>query len=83
VFLPTAGAGSSRWSALTGRATRTSAGLWRLITLTASEDGTGTTVGWEQAFEDAAVAAQVAAIVIPANEENLDRLTEEVLRSAG
>ena len=49
------------------------------ITLTASEDGTRSTVGWEQAFEDASVAAQVAAIVIPANEENLDRLTEEVL----
>lgn len=52
------------------------------ITLTASEDGTRTTVGWEQAFEDAAVAAHVAAIVVPANEENLDRLTEEVLNPA-
>ncbi len=52
------------------------------ITLTASEDGTRTTVGWGQAFEDAAVAAHVAAIVVPANEENLDRLTEEVLNPA-
>jgi hypothetical protein len=52
------------------------------ITLTAA-DGAATIVGWEQAFADAAVAAQVAAIVIPANEENLDRLTEEVLRPTG
>lgn len=48
------------------------------ITLTAADDGAATIVGWEQAFADAAVVAQVAAIVTPANEENLDRLTVEV-----
>jgi uncharacterized protein YndB with AHSA1/START domain len=53
------------------------------ITLTGADDGAATIVVWEQAFADPAVAAQVAVIVIPANEENLDRLTEEVLRPTG
>ena len=49
------------------------------IVLTAS--ATGTTVYWSQAFADPAVADQVRAIVIPANEQNLDRLTAEVLKN--
>lgn len=48
------------------------------ITLTPS--ATGTTVAWEQVFDNADVARQVAHIVEPANEQNLDRLTAEVLR---
>lgn len=40
----------------------------------------GTLVTWEQAFESADVAASVKSIVVPANEQNLDRLTAEVLR---
>ena len=56
--------------------------LFRLaITLTPSP--TGTTVGWEQVFENADLARQVAHIVVPANEQNLDRLSAEVLRQGG
>ena len=40
---------------------------------------TGTRVHWSQVFEDADVAAAVAHIVEPANEENLTRLAAEVL----
>lgn len=39
----------------------------------------GTRVLWEQEFDDPRVAAGVAHIVAPANEQNLDRLTAEVL----
>lgn len=46
------------------------------ITLEASPDGT--LVRWQQAFVDAAVAEAVRAIVVPANEQNLDRLQAEV-----
>jgi uncharacterized protein YndB with AHSA1/START domain len=48
------------------------------IVLTAS--GRGTLVYWSQAFADAEVAGRVRHIVIPANEQNLDRLTAEVMR---
>lgn len=41
-------------------------------------EGTGTRVLWTQVFADAKVAAAVAAIVEPANEQNLDRLSAEV-----
>ena len=37
-----------------------------------------TQVTWVQVFEDANVAAAVAHIVVPANEQNLDRLSAEV-----
>lgn len=40
----------------------------------------GTWVNWTQAFDDPEVAEQVRAIVVPANEENLDRLAAEVER---
>lgn len=40
-----------------------------------------TLVSWTQAFEQPEVAKRIEAIVVPANEQNLDRLTEEVLRS--
>lgn len=57
--------------------------LFRLA-ITLAPSATGTTVGWEQVFESAEVARQVAHIVEPANEQNLDRLAAEVLRqSAG
>jgi len=48
--------------------------------LTISLEGTtaGTRVGWEQVFDDPAVASAVRAIVEPSNEQNLDRLTVEV-----
>ena len=42
-----------------------------------------TLVRWEQAFESPKVEAGLADIVVPANEQNLDRLTAEVLHPAG
>jgi uncharacterized protein YndB with AHSA1/START domain len=42
------------------------------VELAARADGTELT--WSQAFDEAEVAARVAAIVVPANEQNLDRL---------
>lgn len=49
------------------------------ITLTAVEPES-TRIDWLQAFDDERVAAGIAAIVEPANEQNLDRLSAEVLR---
>lgn len=43
----------------------------------------GTLVRWTQIFENAAVAQRVAPIVVPANEQNLDRLTAEIFRKTG
>jgi uncharacterized protein YndB with AHSA1/START domain len=40
----------------------------------------GTHVQWTQVLEDAEFARKVAAIITPANEQNLDRLTAEVSR---
>jgi uncharacterized protein YndB with AHSA1/START domain len=48
------------------------------ITLTAS--GEGTLVSWHQLLADSDFAEKVAHIIVPANEQNLDRLTAEVLR---
>jgi uncharacterized protein YndB with AHSA1/START domain len=39
----------------------------------------GTNVAWAQTFEDDAVAKAIEFIVVPANEQNLDRLVAEVL----
>jgi uncharacterized protein YndB with AHSA1/START domain len=49
------------------------------LTIGLTPSAGGTLLTWSQAFEDAAVAAQVESIVVPANEQNLDRLTAEVL----
>ena len=46
------------------------------ITLEASSNGT--LLRWEQAFADAAVAEAVRHIVVPANEQNLNRLGVEL-----
>ncbi|MBK7213056.1 MAG: SRPBCC domain-containing protein [Bacteroidales bacterium] len=46
------------------------------ISLKASEKGT--LVHWNQAFDDDEVADKVEHIVVPSNEQNLDRLMEEV-----
>jgi uncharacterized protein YndB with AHSA1/START domain len=48
------------------------------IGLTAS--ASGTLVTWSQAFESSEVASRIEHIVVPANEQNLDRLLVEVLR---
>jgi uncharacterized protein YndB with AHSA1/START domain len=49
------------------------------ITLTPSE--TGTLLSWAQALEDPKVAESIKHIVVPANEQNLDRLEAEVSNS--
>lgn len=48
------------------------------LTITLTSSATGTLVGWSQAFESPEVARRVEAIVVPANEQNLDRLAAEV-----
>lgn len=53
--------------------------LFRL-TIALAASATGTRVSWSQAFESAEVASRVEHIVVPANEQNLDRLAAEVLR---
>jgi uncharacterized protein YndB with AHSA1/START domain len=40
----------------------------------------GTVVSWSQAFENSKVAKGIEHIVVPANEQNLERLSDEVLR---
>jgi uncharacterized protein YndB with AHSA1/START domain len=45
-----------------------------VLTVTLVAHGAGTKLTWNQAFEDASVAARVRHIVEPANEQNLDRL---------
>ena len=51
--------------------------LYRLtIGLTPSD--TGTTVSWSQEFDDAEVARRIEKIVVPANEQNLDKLVAEL-----
>ncbi|MDP2248370.1 MAG: SRPBCC domain-containing protein, partial [Nitrosomonadales bacterium] len=44
-------------------------------------NGGGTLVRWEQDFEDPRVASGIEHIVVPANEQNLDRLSAVVLGS--
>ncbi|HEX7154101.1 MAG TPA: SRPBCC family protein [Thermoanaerobaculia bacterium] len=50
------------------------------LTITLQPSATGTLVSWSQAFESAEMASRIEAIVVPANEQNLDRLTAEVGR---
>lgn len=52
--------------------------LYRL-TIELAPAGAGTTVSWLQEFDDEEVAKRIAKIVIPANEQNLDKLAAEVL----
>jgi hypothetical protein len=40
----------------------------------------GTLVSWTQTFDNAETASRIESIVVPANEQNLDRLAAEVLR---
>ena len=48
------------------------------LTITLESTAGGTLLRWDQAFADAAVAQAVRHIVEPANEQNLDRLGEEL-----
>lgn len=50
------------------------------LTIALAPHVNGTLVSWEQVFENAEVARRIEHIVVPANEENLDRLTAEVGR---
>lgn len=48
-----------------------------VITLTPS--ASGTTVSWAQTFASEEIASRIKHIVVPANEQNLDRLSSDVL----
>jgi uncharacterized protein YndB with AHSA1/START domain len=48
------------------------------LTITLTPDGRKTRVGWRQEFDTAEHRDRIAELVLPANEQNLDRLTAEV-----
>lgn len=48
------------------------------LTIALQPEGAGTRVNWEQAFDLPEVAAAVAHVVVPANEQNLTRWEAEV-----
>ena len=50
------------------------------LTIELASSSTGTLVTWAQTFESDEVARQIEHIVVPANDENLQRLQAEVLR---
>lgn len=50
------------------------------LTITLAPSKTGTLVSWAQAFENAEVAKRIEHIVVPANDQNLERLSAEVTR---
>lgn len=50
------------------------------LTITLAPAKAGTLVSWLQEFESRKAADRLAHIVVPANEQNLDRLSAEVLR---
>jgi len=52
------------------------------LTITLAPSAAGTVVSWSQAFESSEVASRMEPIVVPANEQNLDRLAKEVLHPA-
>ncbi len=49
------------------------------LTITLTPSAVGTNVSWAQTFESPEVASRIEHIVVPSNEQNLDRLTFEVL----
>ncbi|MCA9293432.1 MAG: SRPBCC family protein [Phycisphaerales bacterium] len=51
------------------------------LTIEVAATGAGTTVSWTQTFNNAETGKRLEAIVAPANEQNLDRLTAEVLHT--
>jgi len=53
------------------------------LTITLAPSAAGTVVSWAQAFESSEVASRLEPIVVPANEQNLERLSVEVLRKSG
>jgi len=53
------------------------------LTITLASSAVGTLVSWSQAFENSEVASRLEHIVVPANNQNLERLSVEVLRKPG
>ncbi|HEY5313723.1 MAG TPA: SRPBCC domain-containing protein [Pirellulales bacterium] len=53
------------------------------LTIELVSSAVGTVVSWLQAFESSEVASRLEHIVVPANEQNLERLSAEVLRKPG
>ncbi|MGZ3772565.1 MAG: SRPBCC domain-containing protein [Pseudobdellovibrionaceae bacterium] len=51
------------------------------LTITLTSSLSGTTVFWSQAFESSEVASRIEHIVVPANDQNLERLSIEVLNN--
>ncbi|TXH29344.1 MAG: polyketide cyclase [Elusimicrobia bacterium] len=54
-----------------------------VLTMALTPSVKGTVLSWTQVFGNPDVAARVKDIVVPANEQNLDRLTREVLSRTG
>lgn len=52
------------------------------LTITLAEADGQTNLGWHQAFDDPSVAASMAHIIVPANEQNLNRLHQVLLAAA-
>ena len=50
------------------------------LTIVLASSAAGTVVSWSQAFESSKIASRLERVVVPANEQNLDRLSVEVLR---
>ena len=50
------------------------------LTIMLAASAAGTVASWAQAFESSEVASRLEPIVVPANEQNLERLSVEVLR---
>lgn len=53
------------------------------LTIALAPSKAGTVVSWSQVFENSKVGKALERIVVPANEQNLDRLTAEVLCKPG
>ena len=49
------------------------------LTILLVSSSAGTTVNWSQEFENSEVADRIEHIVVPANDQNLERLSAEVL----
>lgn len=48
------------------------------LTISLADSGIGTVLSWRQTFETVAVRDAVAAVAMPANEQNIDRLQAEL-----
>jgi len=53
------------------------------LTILLTPSKAGTLVSWSQVFENPEVAKSIENIVVPANEQNLDRLAAEVMQKQG